>query len=104
MLTALKSSRSWLAPPSSAAQWMAASAPLAACSTSSASADVALDQLDTDPGERGGLVRIADQGANVVAPLDQLLADVAAGLPGRTGDEDRAGHGVLLELLHIEHT
>ena len=56
-------------------------------------ADVALDQLDTDIGQRGGFVRIADQGPNLIAPLDQLLADVAAGLPGRAGDEDRAGHG-----------
>ena len=56
-------------------------------------ADVALDQLDSDIGQRGGFVRIADQGPNLVAPLDQLLANVAAGLPGRAGDEDRAGHG-----------
>src|ERR1700728_3758712 len=56
-------------------------------------ADVTPDQLDSDIGQRGGFVRIADQGPNPIAPLDQLLADVAASLPGRAGDEDRAGHG-----------
>ena len=55
-------------------------------------ADIALDQFDADPGERGGLVRVTHQGPDMVAALDQLLADVAAGLPGGTGDEDRAGH------------
>ena len=65
-------------------------------------ADVALDQLDSDLGQRGGFVRIADQGPNVVAALDQLLADVAAGLAGGTGDEDRAGHGHPPTFLHIE--
>ena len=68
-------------------------------------ADVALDQLHTDLGQRGGFVRIANQRAHLVATLDQLLAHVAAGLSGGTGDEDRAGHGsppcgVL--ALHIE--
>ena len=65
--------------------------------------DVALDQFDTDPRQRCGFVRVANQGANVVAPLDQLLANVAAGLTGRAGDEDRAGHGGPPDSLHIEH-
>ena len=65
-------------------------------------ADVALDQFDTDPGQRRGFVRVANQGANMVATLDQLLANVASGLPGRTGDEDRAGHGSPSKLLHIK--
>ena len=62
-------------------------------------ADVALDQFDADLGQRRGFVGIANQGANVVAPLNQLLANVAAGLTGRAGDEDRAGHGGLPGLL-----
>ena len=56
-------------------------------------ADVALDQFDADLGQRGGFVGIANQRAHLVAALDQLLADVASGLPGGAGDEDRAGHG-----------
>ena len=54
--------------------------------------DVALDQFDTDAGQRRGFVGIANQSAHMVAALDQLLADVASGLPGRAGDEDCAGH------------
>ena len=72
-LTAWKSAMSWLAPPSSAAVWMAASHPLAAARTSSAPGDVALDQLDAQVAECGCLVGIADECADVVAALEQLL-------------------------------
>jgi hypothetical protein len=65
--------------------------------------NVALDQFDTDIRQRRGFVGIANQGANVVAALNRLLANVAAGLPGRPGDEDRAGYGALPARLHIEH-
>jgi hypothetical protein len=56
-------------------------------------ADVALDQFDPDIRQRRGVVRVADQRADAVAALDQLLADIGTGLSGGAGDEDRAGHG-----------
>jgi hypothetical protein len=66
--------------------------------------DVALDQFDTNPGQRRGLVRVANQRANVVTARDQLLANVAASLPGGASNEDRAGHRWSpLHILHIEH-
>ena len=64
-------------------------------------ADVALDQFDPDVGQCRGFVRIADQRADILAALDQLFADIAAGLAGGTGDEDRVGHGPV-PSLHIE--
>ena len=45
-------------------------------------ADIALDQFDADLGQRRGLVRVANQRADLVTTLDQLLANVAAGLAG----------------------
>jgi hypothetical protein len=54
--------------------------------------DVTHDELDADRRERSGFFGAADEGLHGVAALDQLLADVGAGEPGATGDEDGA-HG-----------
>ena len=47
---------------------------------------------DGDAGREVGLRGVADKGAHIGAPLDELVDDVAADIAGRAGNED--GHGV----------
>ena len=90
--TASKSGRFWLAPPRSAAQWMAASPPCGGPPDIVGVGDVAGDDLDPQGDERVGVGAGAGQGPHGVAALDQELADVGAGQPGGAGDEDRLAH------------
>ena len=92
MFTASKSARFWLAPPSSAAQWMAASRPLAARSTASAS--VTSPVTTSTPSSARGPVSavLPGQRPHRVAPLDQQLADVGAGQTGGSRHQDGLGH------------
>ena len=79
---------SWLAPPSRAAVVDGRFAPLAAATHVVGVGDVALDQLDADGSECRRLVGVADERPDIVAALDELLADVGAGEAGSAGDED----------------
>ena len=51
--------------------------------------DVAGHDLDPQVGQRSGVGSGPGQGPDVVAPLDEELADVGAGQSGGAGDEDR---------------
>ena len=71
---------------------MAASAPVAARRTSSASVMSPVTTSTPRADERSGVGPGPGQGPDVVAPLDEELADVGAGQPGGAGDEDRLAH------------
>ncbi len=92
MFTASKSARFWLAPPNSAAQWMAESAPRAARTTASASVTSPVTTSTPSAVSGCGIRGLPGQGADVVAPLREQLADVGAGQPGGAGHQDRLGH------------
>ena len=54
--------------------------------------DVAGHHLDPQVGQGIGVGFGPGQGPDVVAPLDQELADIGAGQSGGAGDEDRLTH------------